>query len=206
MFTTPSKPERESMTEIVKQFLNTLKDWLELLAPFGLVGGAFWRWWLKDRLAEARDLYKKVQVIAGEFRPNGGSTLRDAINRIEQKLSMQEQTVTAIIKSFPVGTWTSDKYGKCVDVNKTLCKIMNRTESEIKGDNWSNWIHPDEKDDVFEEWKRCVENMINFDMTYRYILPDGTEQKVHGMAYQLRDEKNELMGFLGTLYAIGDPE
>lgn len=189
---------------ILKTWLSTLKDWLELLAPFGVVFGILWKFWLKKRIEEARDLYKKVQIIADEFRPNGGSTLRDAINRIEEKLSIQEQKTTAIIKSFPVGTWVSDKNGKCIDVNKTLCKIMGRTESEIKGDNWSNWIHPDEKEEVFEEWYRCVHNMINFDMTYRFVLPDGKIQRVHAMAYQLRTEKNDLVGFLGTLYTIGD--
>jgi PAS domain-containing protein len=78
-------------------------------------------------------------------------------------------------------------------------------ESEIKGDNWTNWIHPDEKDDVFEEWQRCVNNMLNFDMNYRFVLPNGKIQKVHGIAYQLRDDSGNLIGFLGTLHAIADP-
>lgn len=192
------------MESVLKVWLETLKDWLELLAPFGIAIGFLWKIWLKKRFDEVKDLYSKIQIIAGEFRPNGGSTLRDAINRIEEKISIQEQKTTAIIKSFPVGTWVSDKNGKCIDVNRTLCRIMGRTESEIKGDNWSNWVHPDEKEDVFEEWNRCVHTMSNFDMTYRYILPDGKIQKVHGMAYQLRTEKGELVGFLGTLYAISD--
>lgn len=186
--------------------LTDLKDWIGLMAPFGIIFGFVWRFWLKKRFDEARDLYKKVQIIADEFRPNGGSTLRDAINRIEDKIALQEQKTIAIIKSLPLGTWVSDKNGKCIDVNKSLCSIMQRTESEIKGDNWSNWVHPAEKDDVFDEWNRCVKNMMNFDMTYRYVLPDGKVQRVHGIAYQLRTEKGELVGFLGTLYALGDAE
>lgn len=191
---------------MISDVLTKLKDWLELLAPIGIAFGFIWRVWLKKRFTELSDLYVKVQKISEEFSPNGGSTLRDAINRIEDKITLQEQKTLAIIKSFPIGTWISDKYGKCVDVNRSLCKIMGRTESEIKGDNWSNWIHPDERDDVFEEWYRAVNNMMTFDMTYRYVLPDGRIQKVHGVAYQLRTERNELIGFLGTLYAEGDPQ
>lgn len=189
----------------IHDILVKLKEWLELLAPFGILFGVIWRFWLKKRLEEAKDLYKKVLIMSDEFRPNGGSTLRDAINRIEEKLSIQEQKTIAIIKSLPLGTWVSDKNGKCIDVNKSLCTILQRTESEIKGDNWSNWLHPDEKEDVFDEWNRCVHNMMNFDMNYRYVLPSGKIQKVHGIAYQLRSETGELVGFLGTLYAIGDP-
>lgn len=191
---------------MIAELLTKLKDWTELLAPIGIASGFVWRFWLKKRFNQLSDLYLKVHKISEEFSPNGGSTLRDAINRIEDKISLQEQKTLAIIKSFPIGTWISDKNGKCVDVNRSLCKIMGRTESEIKGDNWSNWIHPDEKEAVFEEWYRAVHNMMTFDMTYRYVLPDGRIQKVHGIAYQLRTEKNELVGFLGTLYADGDPK
>lgn len=186
----------------MQEVLKTLKDWFDLLAPFGIVGATIWRFWLKKRLMEGKDLYQKIQVIASEFRPNGGSSLRDAINRIEEKVSLNEQKTGAIIKSFPVGTWVSDENGRCIDVNKNLCKIMGRTESEIKGDNWSNWIHPDEKEEVFEEWTRCVKNDLNFDMEYRYILPDKSIQKVHGTAYQLKNSAGKVVGFLGTLEAI----
>jgi len=191
--------------DILHTVLTVLKDWLGLLAPFFLVFGVIWKMWLKKRYDDGRELYKKINVIAEEFRPNGGSTLRDAINRIEAKVTIQEQKTIALIKSLPLGTWVSDDKGKCVDVNKSLCKIMGRTESEIKGDNWSNWIHPDERDHIFREWERCVENDLTFDMEYRYIKSDARVQKVHGVAYQLRDVNDKIIGFLGTLTAIGNP-
>lgn len=189
--------------EIFKQILSTLQEWLSLLAPFGIVFGFVWRFWLKKRYEEGKDLYKKIQVIAEEFRPNGGSTLRDAINRIEEKVTVQEQKTLALIKSLPLGTWIADSKGKVIDLNKSICRITNRTESEMKGDNWINWVRPDEKDDVFDEWKRCVTNDLNFDMQYHYVLPNNKVQKVHGVAYQLRDLNGELIGFLGTLSAVG---
>lgn len=192
--------------EIFKLLLTNLKDWLGLLAPFGVVFGFIWQFWLKKRFAEIKELIKTISLISDEFRPNGGSSLRDAINRIETKITIEQQKTMAIIKSLPLGTWVSDKDGKCVDVNRSLCRIANRTESELKGDNWSNWLHPSDKDEVWEEWQRCVKNTLNFDMMYRFVLSDGKVQKVHGIAYQLRDEKNTLVGFLGTLYAVGNPE
>jgi len=187
----------------IKDLLDIFNEWLKLLAPLGVVGGVIWKFWLKNKFKEISELYQKIQVIAQEFRPNGGSTLRDAINRIETKVSLQQQTTTAIIKSFPIGTWISDEKGKCIDVNKNLCRIMSRTEAEIKGDNWANWLL--EKDEVYEEWKRCVENDTNFDLEYTYILPDRRKQKVHGFAQRLKNEKGELIGFLGTLDPIGSP-
>lgn len=188
--------------EVLQEVLKVLKDWLDLLAPFGIVGGFIWKFWLAKRVKEVKDLYQKIQIISTEFRPNGGSSLRDAINRIEEKITLNEQKTIALIKSFPIGTWISDKNGKYVDVNKSLCKIIGRTESEIKGDNWSNWVHPSEKEEVFEEWQKCIHNDLNFDMEFRYVLPNKSIQKVHATAYQLKNEKGDLVGFLGTLEAI----
>lgn len=191
------------MIEYFKVILSSLKDWLSLLAPFGVVFGFLWKFWLQKRFADLKDLYDRIKVMSEEFRPNGGSTLRDAINRIEGKVTLQEQKTLAIVKSLPIGTWISDSNGKCIDVNRSLCKIMGRTESEIKGDNWSIWIHPTQKEEVFEEWSRCVTNDLNFDMEYKYVLPNGKVQLVHGVAYQLRDKDNKLIGFLGTLVTLG---
>lgn len=190
---------------MLEQILRTLKDWLDLLAPFGIASGLVWKFFLQSRFKEIKDLYQKIQVIAAEFRPNGGSSLRDAINRIEDKIMLQEQKTIAIIKSLRIGTWIADEKGKCIDVNKSLCEIVDRTESEILGDNWLNWVHPDEKDDVFMEWNRCVQNDLNFDIEYRYVLPNKKIQLVHAMAYRLKDNKGNLIGFLGTLEGIGDP-
>lgn len=188
----------------IKHLLEGIKEWASLMTPFGLAGGLLWKFWLKYRFDELRELYKKIGIISEEFRPNGGSTLRDAINRIEEKVTIQEQKTLAIIKSLPLGTWVSDERGKYIDTNRSLCKIIGRTESEIKGDNWSNWVHPDEKEEVFAEWKKCIENDINFDREYRFVLPDGKIRKVHSIAYQIRDSSGKLIGFLGTMSAIGE--
>lgn len=184
--------------------LGLLSKWLELLGPLGVIGGIIWKFWLKNRYREAKEVYTKVMKIAEEFERNGGKTIKDAIFRIESKISLQEQKTTALIKSMPLGMWLSDAHGKCIDVNRSLCDIMDRTESEIKGDNWSNWLYGPDKALVYDEWNRCVTNEIDFEMEYTYVLPDSGLQKVHGTAYQLRNEEGKLLGFLGTLYTVGE--
>lgn len=186
----------------MKVLLGQLKEWLELLAPFGVVFGLVWRFWLKARMDELRDLYSQIKVISEEFRPNGGSTLRDAINRIEKKITLQEQKTRAILQSLPVGTWTSDSSGKFIAINKSFCQIVKRLESEMLGDNWMNWLHADDREDVWEEWQSSIRLSRDFDSTFRFVLPDGTIQRVHAVAYQLKDEKDQQIGFLGTVYVV----
>ena len=190
--------------EIFKSVLLVLKEWLGLLTPFAIVGGCLWKVGLKKRYDEGRELYGKIQKMAEEFRPNGGSTLRDAINRIEEKVTVQDQKTLAIIKSLPIGTSVRDAKGKIIDLNRSLCVITGRTESELKGDNWTNWIHPTQKEAVLEQWERCISSDVNFDMEYQMVRSDGKIQTVHHVAFRLVDNHNNLLGFLGTFTTIGD--
>jgi hypothetical protein len=62
----------------------------------------FWRWWrvakrrandsvhLIESVAEAFGPRGIIERLAAEFRPNGGSSLRDAIDRIERRVDTVE--------------------------------------------------------------------------------------------------------------------
>jgi len=77
--------------------LNTSNFWVQFLASLGFLGGFAWaivRWIhnllaksVSDRLAEEIGEIKKQTV------PNGGGSLRDAIDRIEKKLDVLESEV-----------------------------------------------------------------------------------------------------------------
>lgn len=187
----------------MREILQFIKEWLGLMAPIGVGLGAFYKYWLKKRLEELKELYSKVKVIADEFKPNGGSTLRDAINRIERKVTLQDQKITAIVKTLPNGMWTAGADGKLIEINKNLCRISGRAESELVGDNWIQWVV--EREMVFDEWYSSVENDINFDCEYTFILPSKKKQRVHSFAQRLKNESGELIGFLGATEILGEP-
>jgi len=77
--------------------LNSSNFWVQFLASLGFLGGFAWaivRWIhnllaksVSDRLAEEIGEIKKQTV------PNGGGSLRDAIDRIEKKLDVLESEV-----------------------------------------------------------------------------------------------------------------
>lgn len=190
--------------------LEKLGEFLKLFAPITGGVGLLWKYFLKKKYEEFKiahnNLTKIVEYIPtienihAELKPNGGSSIRDAINRIERNLTLQDQKVSALVKSLPMGTWMFDANGKCIDVNIQLCRMVDRTESELLGDNWINQIL--EKEEVRDEWHRAVEGIMDFNMTYTFVLPDKTTKRVQCVAFQLRNEKGNLIGFLGTLNEI----
>jgi len=93
--------------------LNTSNFWVQFLASLGFLGGFAWavvRWIhnllaksVSDRLAEwihnllAKSVSDRLAEEIGEIKkqtvPNGGGSLRDAIDRIEKKLDVLESEV-----------------------------------------------------------------------------------------------------------------
>jgi len=60
----------------------TAPDAVIVVAVLGIIGAQVQAW------REARDAKRQRALLAREFAPNGGSSLRDAVNRIEAKIDL----------------------------------------------------------------------------------------------------------------------
>lgn len=147
---------------------------------------------------------ENIENILKELKPNGGSSLKDQISRIEANLELIDVKVAAVAIASNVGYWKSDSKGNAIEVGKSLCAILGRTESEIKGSNWVSSIHTSDRIAVKNEWDSSVRDNRNFEMNYRFVKPDGSIQKVKGSAFAIIKD-NTLQGFFGTLVKDGEP-
>lgn len=194
--------------DIIKWCYANIELIISLTGGSGILG-ILWKYIIKPRLIMIKKMYDqlnqlsealpKIQEIYSEIKPNGGASLRDAVNRIESTVNKQRLYTKTLIKSFPGGTFNADEVGGLADVNKNVCTLLGRTESELLKDNWVKWIHPEDRSAVITEWARCLDHNSDFDMDFRFVLPDRTSKKVSMVAYQVRDEYSGLHGFIGTL-------
>ena len=176
-----------------------------VIATFKKVILPIWRFFKEYN--EHKELLLKgnenIDAILKELRPNGGSSLKDQIYRIENNIDILDVKVAAVALATNVGYWKSDANGKAIEVGRYLCSILGRTEAEIKGSNWVTIIHPNDREAVKSEWDSAVEDGRDFEMVYRFVKPDGSIQKVKGSAHAMfKDDK--LIGFFGTLIKEGE--
>ena len=71
-------------TKLVKRFIHFLDDYFGEEARPGFEGRAG----LQERL---RIIEMEIECISFEMRPNHGTSIKDAVNRIEQRLDQLEQ-------------------------------------------------------------------------------------------------------------------
>jgi len=193
-----------------------ISDVKEILGIITAGGGIIWGGWkygakpliAKNKKAKA-EWIGKITEIRDELKFNGGSSLKDAVyhvknkvDKIEVRLDVIEGNSRLSMTLQDIAFWESDHTGKCTYASPGLCKIMGRSESEIINNNWTAWIHPEDKDKVIHAWAISVNEKSAFDEIYRYKKSDGFWVKVWGVAFPMI---NVYGGKMGKLVQIEQP-
>jgi hypothetical protein len=146
-----------------------------------------------------------IEKMHEEFQPNGGGSLRDAINRIETRLLVEQQTRRALsmVMDVNVAIFERDAKGLYLWINQCYSNISGLSLAEAKNYGWINAIDPREREKVLNEWNSAIEQKRAFQMEYKIInIQTGIPTKVKCNSCPLHDEKEEIVGYVGTLTPI----
>lgn len=155
-----------------------------------------------ERLSALPD---RFDALLSEVKPNGGSSLRDAVDRTSRKIDeVNESLVRSGVRSqirwkmaSGIAGWESDAAGRCTAANSDLCEMLKMGESEILGSNWKNFVHPEDSERVFREWARVVSEAADFNLLARYIASDGNIISVRLKAHVMMDG-GRVIGWIGV--------
>lgn len=158
----------------------------------------------KDEEEKTRLVTKQLSDIVKEIHPNGGTSMRDALNRIECTQLMAEQRHKALISDLEYGTWETNSEGDVVWVNRTLCRITGRTPPEILGHGWVNMIATEDRERVHKEWDESIKDKREFEMEYKYATPDGGRVRVLARTVKMISASGKILGFIGLVKKLDD--
>lgn len=154
----------------------------------------------------AKRVIETLDKVAHEFSPNGGSSMRDAIDRIEARQIIAEQRQKLLVMDSPFAVFETDETGEFVDVNRTYCRWIGRSPMEMTGMGWVNTIAPAWRACVVKQWTLAVNQEREFSMNYRLLDTDDKTIPVHCTAFPLYNHKKKLSGWIGIVSQIPDKE
>jgi PAS domain S-box-containing protein len=147
-----------------------------------------------------------VSEIAAQFKPNGGSSLRDSINRLEndskkmkEQLVVNEQRVRAILTDDNFALYETDREGQCIWANQTYLSLVGYAPEQMQGNGWIMAIAEEDRNRVVDEWFSAVHQQRESDLEFTIASRDGSRVKVRGHAYPLRNHLSELVGYFGQI-------
>lgn len=149
------------------------------------------------------DSLGKIDAIHEQMFTNGGKTLRDAVNRIENRITLLENQQNIYIMDTPHGVFNSNKEGKFISVNRTLCRMTGKTEGELLGRGWINSVAEYDRERVDDSWKYALEHEIEFSTSFDITDIDGAHFKVKCTANPMKSADGKLLGYLGIIDSNG---
>jgi len=150
-----------------------------------------------DRMEET--VNGRLSRIEKELLPNGGTSLRDAVDGLRRSQVLQDRSYEALLDTHDDPLFRSDRFGKCEWANRAYLRMVDKTIEDARGNGWLTFIHPEDRPAVFEEWQASAAQNRNFEMEYRLVSPQGFI-KVRAEARVLRDPSGNIIGFLGSIF------
>jgi PAS domain S-box-containing protein len=177
---------------------------LDIIATLTFASVVAWKvytMWLKpsyDNQKKFKEAMPHIEQIVAQLSPNGGASLRDAIDRIERRMILVEEKQNVYLMDVRHGIFETNHSGKITGVNRTFCRMLNCTENELTGYGWLNFV--ENQKDIFERFNHCVSNEIEFKMTFDMKKTTGELVHVTCSANPLRSSIDKsLIGYLGVI-------
>lgn len=196
----------------ITAFLQLVNDNIHLIVQLftgiGVIAGGFYTLfkWIIPTVKAIQSHIQMVELVAKEFHPNGGSSMRDALNRLEVGVSdIRDTTVKLVARQWALVTtqrdpiFESDSRGLTERANASLLALAERPMESIIGSGWENIIHVDDRSRIWTEWSEAVVRSRTFESDFRVVgASSGRVYKVHCIATPFsEDSSGPVLGFIG---------
>lgn len=129
---------------------------------------------------------KSLDTIKKELSTNGGNSLKDTIidlkgtcARIENRQKVIEQRTKAALHYNNVALFETDEHGRLIWTNSNFYDLTSDSVNSVDGYDWLTYIKEEEREDLFDEFKSCLE------MNRKFIK----------LVHNCNNEKIKLVGF-----------
>jgi hypothetical protein len=169
-----------------------------------LAGGIFaaltWGW--KFLIKPTIKFYKSQHVLLGsvedikkELTTNGGSSIKDTVNRIERRQVMLDKRSKAIFYNVESPILEVDELGNILWANSAFHLKMGT--KNLKGLDWVSYIDEPQRENFLRELESCSEKLR--ELKFETVSTEGEKIKYTGFPYR---ENDKNFGFL--IYLEGE--
>lgn len=166
----------------------------------------------EDRLFREKmnKMFDKVENMDKQLRPNSGTSVFDMVGtlvagqaRLEAKVDLYQDRQRFSANMQAIAFWTTNETSEFDYVSPALCKMVDRSESEMEGNGWQSWIAKADMVRIIKSWHYSIRDKRAFDEIFSFIDRNDKEIKVSAMAFHSYDKvTNKYISTYGTLEKI----
>jgi len=149
-------------------------------------------------LSEATaNLCKRIGAIEDELKPHGGTSLRDAIGRVEQMTISTRAHVRLQYQMNLTPTFEIAADGKVTWINRAYVEEFGLGLDDISGNKWLSQIHPDDRERVMREYNHIIEDKRQGNIKYRAQFKNEPYREMDVIIYPIFDHESACLGWVG---------
>ena len=122
----------------------------------------------------------------------------------EEALRESEQRFVTLAAAAPVAIFRINQDNSCTYVNEFWTQITGQEANVALGYGWINTIHPDDREQIHQQWTQALIQQAPYQGEGRCIRPDGTINFYYCQALPEFDDNGVFIGYIGTLTDISD--
>tara|TARA_Y100001938_G_scaffold149228_1_gene235349 strand:+ start:228 stop:812 length:585 start_codon:yes stop_codon:yes gene_type:complete len=149
------------------------------------------------------EIKKSIDIIKGEVTPNGGGSLKDAVNSLKQTCKniettqkVLDQRSKASLHYHDRALFEVDKLGGMQWFNERFESLTEDNGTPTEGFDWVSIVDESEREDFVKEVTSCLEMCRKIDIETKSVH----NQTIHFLGYPYRIADKDHEGFLIHLY------
>ena len=193
---------KETVSAIILALIGIYRKWIGKV----ITNVIFWF----RSMCPGKSIIKRLDEISNELKSNHGSSLRDAVNRIDNKVTNIHYRMNAFQSSYDImsdtlniSRFTADINGKLTFVNIPLKLLIGVVDKDaLLKDSWLDFVHMDDRVRLESDIRRNVNNKTSGHHTFRIINPQTKEViKVTSHSKPIMDVTipDKVVGWTGIL-------
>lgn len=124
--------------------------------------------------------------------------------RAETRMRESEERYRSLFHQSIAGIAEVDLNGKVMTVNDRFCEIMGYSCEELPRLGMQDITHPADLDGNLEQFRRCREEGVPFEIEKRYLRKDGSTVWVHNSVSLVRDGEGRPRSIVAVVLDIGE--
>jgi PAS domain S-box-containing protein len=122
---------------------------------------------------------------------------------IERALRESERLYRGIGESIDYGVWICDAQGRNTYVSDSFLRLLGITQAQCSDFGWSEYLHPDDRDESLRAWQECVANGSVWYREHRVKGVDGQHHPILAQGVPIRDDAGRIISWAGINLDIG---
>lgn len=145
------------------------------------------------------DLNDKMSVVLAEVSPNGGSSIKDVVKRIDHRLYELELTSLTILDHEERGVFKTNSLGEIVWANRACATAFDTRRTDLLRFGWVSIVAPEQRALVTEEWENAMKLKRQVSIAFEILTNENERKSLVINAYPIMGNNQVFLGYIGTV-------